>query len=200
MELIIATTNAHKVREMRALLKPLGKFDLYSLVDFPEYTPPEEIGESFQEHAIVKAVTAAKELGKWAIADDSGLIVPALNGAPGVHSARYAGENATDKDNRKKLLKEMEGLEDISRSAYFECAIAIASPEGLRKCVQGYCEGMILAEERGGNGFGYDPLFLKNDYNQTFAELDESVKNQVSHRGKALEKLLLTLESLPATV
>lgn len=196
MELLLATKNIHKIREIRSLLKTLNHLDLYSLNDFPAYIPPPENGKSFEENAILKAVHAAKTLGKWTIADDSGLIVPALNGAPGILSARYAGKNASDLDNRNKLLKEMQNLSGISRSACFECAIALASPEGLKKCFHGLCEGTIITEERGRNGFGYDSLFIKHDYQKTFGELEESVKNQVSHRAKAVEKLKLFLETL----
>lgn len=196
MNLVIATKNAHKFREIRFLLKALKRFDLYSLLDFPEFTPSEEMGKTFEENAITKAVECAKHLNMWAIADDSGLVVPALDGAPGVFSARFAGNDASDIDNRKKLLSEMQHLKNDGRYAYFECCLALASPEGLKKVVTGRCEGMILEQERGGKGFGYDPLFLKHDYNFTFGELEEAVKNQVSHRAKAFEKLLITLESL----
>lgn len=196
MEIIIATTNAHKIREIRSLIKPLKHLDIFSFLDFPHYTPPPETGATFEENAILKATHAAKTLDKWAIADDSGLVVPALGGTPGVLSARFAGENATDRDNRKKLLKEMEEFEGVRRSAYFECCIALSSPQSLKKCVRGFCEGLISKEERGRHGFGYDPIFLKHDYNLTFGELDESIKNQISHRAKAFQKLVLTLESL----
>lgn len=195
MDLLIATSNGHKVREIRSLLKPLHRFDFYSLLDFPSYVPPEESGKTFEENATIKALHAAKMLNKLTIADDSGLVVPALNGAPGVYSARYAKVGATDKENRKKLLQEMERLEGIERSAFFECCIVLATPEGVKKTVQGICEGVIIKEERGSHGFGYDPLFLKHDYNQTFGELGEDLKNQVSHRAKALQKIKLTLES-----
>lgn len=194
MDLIITTTNSHKFRELRALLKPLKRFDLYSLHDFPHYIPPEESGKTFEENAILKATHAASQLNKLCIADDSGLVVPSLDGAPGVLSARYAGIHATDKENRKKLLQELQGKEETQRFAYFECCMAIAGPDGLKKSVKGVCEGRLLIEERGRNGFGYDPLFIKHDYQQTFGELDESVKNQVSHRAKAFEKLLILLE------
>jgi XTP/dITP diphosphohydrolase len=196
MDLLIATTNGHKIREIRALLRPLKKFDLFSLLDFPNYIQPEERGKTFEENASMKALHAAQALQKWTIADDSGLVVPALNGAPGVFSARFAGQGAKDKDNRKKLLQEMQHLEGIARSAYFECCIVLASPEAIKKIVTGVCEGLITKEERGSNGFGYDPLFLKHDYNLTFGELDEELKNQVSHRAKALQKLKLTLDQL----
>jgi XTP/dITP diphosphohydrolase len=196
MDLLIATTNGYKIREIRALVKPFNRFDLYSLLDFPNYKQPEETGKTFQENALLKAAHAARALGKLAIADDSGLVVPALGGAPGIYSSRYAGMGATDKDNRQKLLKEMAYLEGIQRSAYFECCLVLATSEGTKKIVSGLCEGIIAHEEKGGNGFGYDPLFLKHDYNQTFGELDEDRKNCVSHRAKALQKLKFTLESL----
>ncbi|MCP5470324.1 MAG: RdgB/HAM1 family non-canonical purine NTP pyrophosphatase [Chlamydiales bacterium] len=194
MDLLIATTNAHKVRELRALLK--GMYDLYSLADFPKYSPPPEDGKSFEEIAIAKATAAAKATQMLTIGEDSGLVVPALHGAPGIYSARFAKIGATDKENRQKLLKEMESLKGEARFAYFECAIALATPEKLIKCVKGTAEGSVLEEERGGHGFGYDPLFMKHDYNQTFAELSENVKNKISHRAKAFQKLLIALESI----
>lgn len=195
-EIVLATKNIHKIREFKEMLGKNFKFDILSLIDFPNYNPPEETGQTFKENATLKATHAAKTLNKWAIGDDSGLVVPALNGEPGVYSARYAGNNATDADNRKKLLANMEQLDGQNRNAYFECCLALASPDGLKKTVCATCEGEIVKKERGGSGFGYDPLFVKHDYNQTFAELQASVKNQISHRRKALDKLLLTLELL----
>lgn len=199
LELIIASTNMHKVREFRTMLKPFFKFDILSLCDFPSYVPPEETGTTFEENATLKATHAAKELNRWVIADDSGLVVPALNGAPGIYSARYAGNDATDLENRKKLLDEIQHLMEEDRQAFFECAIALASPTGLKKCVRGTCEGVLLNKDRGGSGFGYDPLFIKHGYNKTFAELTESVKNRISHRRKALDKILVSLESIMST-
>lgn len=196
VELIIASTNVHKVREFRNMLKPLVGFDVLSLCDFPSYIPPEETGKTFEENATLKAEHAAKTLGRWVIAEDSGLVVPALSGSPGVYSARYAGNDATDIENRKKLLEEMQHLMGDDRQAFFECVIALASPEGLKKFVKGTCEGYLLMKDRGGGGFGYDPLFVKHGYNKTFAELGESVKNRISHRRKALDKILPSLESL----
>ncbi|MBI3901135.1 MAG: XTP/dITP diphosphatase [Chlamydiia bacterium] len=196
LQIIIASKNIHKTREFRAILKTLPSLDLLSLCDFPTYLPPEEAGVTFEENAILKAVHAAKALNHWVLADDSGLIVPALQGAPGIYSARYAGKNATDAENRKKLLEEMESLEGDSRNAYFECAIALASPQGLKKVTKGTCEGTLLTQGRGGGGFGYDPLFVKHGYNKTFAELDETTKNRISHRRKALDKMQLLLESM----
>jgi len=194
MQLLIATNNVHKIREFRVMLKPF-KFDLLSLLDFPDYVAPEETGKTFEENAILKAVHAAKELKLYAIADDSGLVVPALGGAPGVYSRRYAGESATDKENRQKLLREMRDLHDTARQAYFECALAVASPQGLEKCVQGSVEGMISDSEKGSDGFGYDSLFIKHEYGKTFGQLKEDVKNQISHRRKALDRLRTYLES-----
>lgn len=196
IELVIASTNVHKVREFRAILKPLAKFDILSLCDFSTYSPPVETGSTFEENAILKATHAAKFLNRWVIADDSGLVVPTLNGAPGVLSARYAGNQATDHDNRKKLLEEMSHLIDDDRHAYYECSIALASPLGLKKCVKGTCEGTLLTEEKGGGGFGYDPLFVKHGYSKSFGEVVESVKNRISHRRRALDKLLISLESI----
>jgi len=196
IQLVIASRNIHKVREFKAIFKALSQFDILSLSDIPTYTPPPETGCSFEENATLKATHAAAALKKWVLADDSGLVVPALNGEPGVYSARFAGVDATDFDNRKKLLELMRHLLDEDRNAYFECSLALASPEGLKKCVRGTCEGRLLSMERGGGGFGYDSLFIKHEYNKTFAEMGETTKNRISHRRKALDKILLSLESI----
>ena len=192
MKVVLATENAHKVREIKALIRHLD-IDIYTLLDFPNYNPPPETGNSFEEIAIKKAVSAAKELNMYAIADDSGLVVPAIGGEPGIFSARYAAPNASDKENRLKLLERMKNVHN--RTAYFDCAIAFAAPSGLIKCVKGSVEGTIIEHAKGGHGFGYDPLFVKHEYNQTFAELPEATKNRISHRAKALQKLLILLES-----
>lgn len=199
MEIVIASRNLHKIREFRTLLKPLPSLDVLSLLNFPSYDPPGEDSPSFRDNAIRKAEHAAKHLRKVVLADDSGLIVPALNGAPGIHSRRYAGEDATDGENRCKLLEAMKQLSDIQRSAYFECCLALTTPEELKKCVTGICEGRILTEERGRNGFGYDAIFVKNGYDKSFAEMDETTKNRISHRYKAFEKLIPSLEALCRT-
>jgi XTP/dITP diphosphohydrolase len=196
MQLVIASHNVHKIREFRAMLKPFKHLDVLSLIDFPHYIAPEETGSTFEENAIAKAVDAAKALNCWAIGDDSGLMVPALNGAPSVYSRRYAGPHATDKDNRIKLLNEMRTIDPPFRQGVFECCIALASPEGLKKCVKGTVEGMITTEDRGNLGFGYDSLFIKYEYGKTFAELEEETKNRISHRRKAFDKLIPLLESL----
>lgn len=196
MELVLATRNVHKLREIREMLRGIKKFDIISLMNFPEYVSPEETGKTFQENAEIKALDAARVLNKWVVADDSGLVVPAINGEPGVYSRRYAGEDATDRENNKKLLERMAGLKDIERSAYFECSICVCGPDGKKKTVTGHCEGTITDSPRGNNGFGYDPLFLKNDHQKTFAELPEDTKNRISHRRKALDKIALFLETL----
>lgn len=196
MQLIIASRNIHKIRELRSMLKAYQGLDVLSLVDFPNYQPLPENQASFEENVIQKAVHAAQTFKQWVIADDTGLVVPALQGAPGVLSSRYAGPTATDVDNRKKLLNDMKHLTELDRQAYFECWIAIASPEGIQKCVRGACEGTIINSEKGGKGFGYDSLFMKYEYGKTFAEIDEVLKNCISHRRKAFDKLHLYLESL----
>lgn len=196
MELIIATKNLHKLREFREMLKTFPHVDVLSLLNFPHYEQPKEEGKTFKENAILKATHAATALQKLVLADDSGLVVPALGGSPGVNSRRYAGEDATDAENRRKLLNALEGKAGHNRSAFFECFLALASPEKLIKCTSGTSEGSVLTEERGRNGFGYDSLFIKCDYDKTFAEIDEATKNRISHRRKAFEKLAATLETL----
>lgn len=196
IELVIASTNMHKIREFKAMLKGNTALDLRSLLDFPDYTPPPETGATFEENAILKATHAANTLNRWVIADDSGLVVPSLGGIPGVLSARFAGDDATDLDNRKKLLEKMQNLLEEDRNAYFECCIALASPLGLKKSARGLCEGTLQLQDKGGSGFGYDPLFIKHGYNKTFAELEESTKNRISHRRKALDKIIPFLESI----
>jgi XTP/dITP diphosphohydrolase len=196
MEIVIASKNVHKIREYRSLLKAFKHFDVLSLLDFPSYTPLEESQKSFEEIVTTKAVHAAKTLNKWVLADDSGLVVPALQGTPGIHSARYAGPHATDRENCHKLLANMKNLQESGRFAYFECWIAVASPEGIQKIEHGVCEGSIIEAEKGRNGFGYDPIFRKHEYGKTFAELDETIKNRISHRRKAFDRISIFLESL----
>lgn len=196
MEIVIASGNLHKIREFRNMFKAFTCIDVLSLLNFPQYKPPIENGTTFQENAILKAEHASQVLNKWVLADDSGLVVPALKGAPGIWSRRYAGDDATEAENRKKLIQEMKSLEGFERTAYFECSIALASPEGLKKCVTSSVQGSILDEEKGSQGFGYDSLFVKHDYDKSFAEIDEATKNRISHRHKAFEKLIPILETL----
>lgn len=196
MEIVLASTNLHKIREFRDMMKHIRTIDLLSLHNFPHYQPLPEEADTFKDNAIQKAEHAAKTLNKWVLADDSGLVVLALNGEPGVRSSRYANEEATDAENRLKLLTSMKHLNDQQRHAYYECCLVLASPEGVKKIAVGLCEGKILKEEKGRNGFGYDSLFVKNEYDKSFAEIDESTKNRISHRHKAFEKLAPTLETL----
>lgn len=198
MKIVIASTNHQKVRELRSLLHLFQDWDIQWLSHFPQVKLPCETGSSFLENAGVKALATAQELNCIALADDSGLVVPALNGEPGIFSRRYAGNEATDSDNRKKLLDKMLGMEGDARYAYLECSLALASPQGIIKSVTANCEGFILEKPKGNLGFGYDSLFVKHDYDKSFAEISESVKNRISHRSKAFEKLLPFLQTLEA--
>jgi XTP/dITP diphosphohydrolase len=197
MKLLIASHNVHKIHELRDMLRRFDKLEVMSLLDFPNYEAPPEDLESLSLIATAKAMHAASALSILALGDDSGLFIPALGDkAPGVRSRRYASLHATDSENRKKLLAEMRHLEGPDRAAYFECSLALALPGELKKCVIGTSYGEIASEERGSNGFGYESLFIKEGYGQTFAEMDRIVKNRISHRHNALQKLLPTLEML----
>ena len=184
--LVIASRNKGKTQEIKELLKdfPVG---IKNLDDFGPIPHLEEDGDTFDENAYKKASFAARILGLPALADDSGLIVEALDGAPGIHSARYAGENATDKQRCLKLLNDMEGKSN--RKAAFECVISIAVPTGPALTYEARCEGLIAKEPAGSNGFGYDPVFFYTPLNKTFAQMTGEEKNHISHRGKALAEL-----------
>lgn len=184
--LVVATRNSGKTREIQALLKDFP-VELKDLNDFGPIPEAVEDGSTFEENAYKKASFTAKVLGLPAIADDSGLEVEALGGAPGVYSARYAGPNATDEENNRKLLKEMAGIKN--RKARFCCVISIAVPTGFALTYEGFCEGEILEAPRGTGGFGYDPLFFYPPSGKTFAEMSLEEKNAVSHRGRALQEL-----------
>lgn len=189
-EVVIATKNMGKVREFAELFE---KFDLEvkSLYDFPHIEEAEETGETFEENAILKADSLCKQLNAIVVADDSGLIIDALNGNPGVRSARYAGEQKDDQANIDKVLTELEGTLMEKRTARFYCALAVAFPEDDKEpvIVSGTCEGKILEQPRGENGFGYDPIFYVEEYKRAMAELTSDEKNEISHRGRALRKL-----------
>ena len=184
--LVIATRNTGKTSEIRDLLKDFP-INIKNLDDFGPIPEVKEDGNTFDENAYKKASFAARILGLPALADDSGLLVEALGGAPGIHSARYAGENATDEQRRAKLLQEME--EKTDRRAAFECVISIAVPTGAALTYEARCEGLIAREPAGSNGFGYDPIFYYPPLKKTFAELTMQEKSHVSHRGKALREL-----------
>ncbi|RBP04325.1 XTP/dITP diphosphatase [Rossellomorea aquimaris] len=185
---IIATKNRGKAKEFQHMFAPYG-YEVQTLLDLPHIEDVEETGETFEENAILKAETVAQELGVLVIADDSGLAIDALEGRPGVYSARYAGEEKSDEANMDKVLSELESVEETHRTARFHCVLAIADPNGETRTVTGTCEGMILQEKRGTNGFGYDPIFYVPTLQKSMAELSQDEKSQISHRGNALKKL-----------
>lgn len=185
-ELLIATNNAGKMRELTALLAHLP-LRLRQLSEFPRIEEVEETGETFAENALLKARAYGRETNLWTLADDSGLAVDALGGAPGVLSARYAGPHATDEERNARLLAELKQTDDKGRTARFICAIALHDPAaGTTEIFEGTCEGHIAQHPRGRHGFGYDPLFVPDGYAHTFGELPEAVKQEISHRSRAL--------------
>ncbi len=182
--LLIATKNSHKTIEFAALLG--HGWEVTDLNAHPEIPAPEETGATFAENAAIKAVAASLLFPGLVLADDSGLEVDALGGAPGVRSARYAGEKASDSANRAKLLRELDGVRGKDRSARFRCALALAETGAVVAAHDGSVEGTIINEERGEAGFGYDALFVPQGYCETFAQLPAEVKNLLSHRARAL--------------
>lgn len=215
MKIILSSRNQKKIRELRELFAnaQLSGVEIGSLDDIGVYGDTEENGTSFEENSLIKACVPAK-LGYIGIADDSGLCVDALGGAPGIYSARYSGEHATDAENNAKLLSELDGIPDDRRTARFVCAVSCVFPEnfgvetdafslsdtsgkypgitgGLKSfCVRGECEGVILKSPRGENGFGYDPLFYIPDKGRSFSELSSAEKGEISHRGNAMKKFI----------
>lgn len=183
-ELVLSTRNAHKVREFAGLL------DGWSVLALPaDVELPPETGTTFAENALVKARTAATATGKLAIADDSGIEAPALGGAPGIYSARYAGEDAGDEANLDKLMRELGKLDD--QTVEYVCAIALVDPDGSEAVFEGRCRGVLIDEKRGEGGFGYDPAVVPDDYDdgRTMAELSQAEKDAISHRGRAARDL-----------
>lgn len=189
MTIIIATRNEHKFAEISRMLTPLG-FDVISQLDAGADIEVEETGITFEENAGIKAEAIAKISGKITVADDSGLEVDALDGAPGVYSARYAGEGATGAQLIEKLLYEMQDIQKDKRTARFVSVICLKYPDGRGFTVRGECEGMIAFAPSGINGFGYDPVFYIPHLNKTFAELSDIKKDEISHRGNALQKFV----------
>jgi XTP/dITP diphosphohydrolase len=189
MDLLLATRNPNKTREFRELLGQA--FDVIDLSSFPEIAIPEETGLTFEDNATLKAIATSKKLPSLVIADDSGLEVDALGGAPGVFSARYAGENAGDVSNVDKLLRELRkrNIATEKRSARFRCVIALAQNGKVLGVFEGFAEGKIVDPPRGSGGFGYDPIFEPKGFDQTFAEMTPESKNQISHRGQAIAAL-----------
>ena len=185
MKLLIASRNIHKIREIRSIFK-LYNLEIIGANDLPDLPEVVEDGGTFQANAVKKAVTMALASQLWAMADDSGLEVDALNGAPGIYSSRYAEKPGDYAANNKKLLEELDG--NTVCTARFCCVMALSSPSGRAQAVEGICRGRIVQEARGSQGFGYDPLFIPDGYSMTFAEMEPAVKNNISHRAVALRK------------
>lgn len=191
-KLVVGTLNKGKVREVRAMLQDLA-FDVEYLADYPGVPDVEESGNTFAENAMIKARAYADYTGELVLADDSGLEVDALDGAPGVYSSRFAPD---DTARIAKLLDMLDSVPDNERSARFRCVIALCEPNGEPVAVDGKVDGIIIRESKGTNGFGYDPVFYIPELGKTMAELPSDVKNQISHRGQALQKALKILEKI----
>lgn len=192
--LVVASHNANKIREIKELTAHLN-LEVVGVSEIGDFPPVEEDGETFQANAQKKAVTIAALTKELVLADDSGLEVDVLQGAPGVYSSRFAGEPSNDQRNNELLLAKLKNVPDEQRGAQFRCVMALASPEGWVKYSEGVCRGVIIHELKGAQGFGYDPLFLVPEYGLTFAELGPEIKNKISHRFLAMQgmlKLLLT--------
>lgn len=192
-KIVIATQNKGKAKDFETMLSPLG-YEVLTLRDVAEDMDVQETGVTFEENAILKAEAVADALGIPVISDDSGLEIDALNGEPGVYSARYAGLAKSDDANIDKVLEKLSGVPDSERTARFRCVLAVAAPGQKTETFSGSCEGMILHERRGNHGFGYDPIFFVPEQDKAMAELEPHEKAAISHRGNALRKLQ---ESLP---
>jgi XTP/dITP diphosphohydrolase len=184
---LVSTRNAHKLVEIRQILG--ARFEVLDLSALPDFGEVEETGETFEENATLKALAASAHFEGWVLADDSGLEVDALGGAPGVRSARFSGAGATDASNRALLLEKLEGVRGKERAARFRCIVALARGGRIHWHFSGSVEGVIINLEKGAGGFGYDPLFVPEGHCETFAELGAEIKNRLSHRGRALEAL-----------
>jgi XTP/dITP diphosphohydrolase len=194
--LVLATRNVKKRKEIEDILSDLG-ITLHDLSLYPQAVEVVEDGDTFEANARKKASETARIVGQWVLGEDSGLVVPALDGRPGVYSARYAGKQGDDAANNQKLLAELAPLPAEKREAYYVCTAALADPAGtIHAVVEGRCHGRIIAEQRGDGGFGYDPYFLIPEYHQTFGELSSRVKHALSHRGRALVQLRPILRQL----
>jgi XTP/dITP diphosphohydrolase len=187
--LLLGTHNVKKRREIEEILGDL-EITLHDLSQYPDAPEVVEDGATFEANARKKATEIARAVGQWTLGEDSGLVVPALNGRPGVYSARYAGKQGDDAANNTRLLAELAPLGPDARAAYYVCTAALADPQGnVLAVVEGRCQGRIIADYRGEGGFGYDPLFLIPEYHRTFGELSPRVKHALSHRGRALARL-----------
>jgi len=198
MKLILATRNKHKIQEIKAILRSLS-VKVLSMLDFEGVPRVKEDGNTFKSNAIKKAKAFSKKFSIPAVADDSGLEIKALRGAPGVRSARFAGPNSTKEKLCGKVLRLMKDVPPSKRNARFVCNIAASLPTGKVKVVEGTVNGRIAFEMRGSKGFGYDPIFIPKGYKKTFAEMKPSMKNRLSHRGRALKKARVVIKKLCLT-
>ena len=198
-KLLIATKNAGKVKEIKAILKDFD-MDIISLADLPNVPEVIEDGKTFFENAFKKAKEVSDATGMMVLSDDSGLEVDALNGAPGVYSARYSGESGDDKSNNEKLLKELKDVPENKRTARFKCVMVLYHPSGKWISAEGACEGRIALKPAGEGGFGYDPVFYLDKYGKTMAEIPAEEKNKISHRAKALNELKNNIKDFISTL
>ncbi len=192
-EMILGTRNHGKIAEFRSLFKGMH-IRLLSFYDFPDVPPVVEDGKTFQQNAAKKAKAIARATGRVAVSDDSGLEVDFLNSVPGVRSARFAGEKATDRENARKVLKHLDGVPWEKRTARFVCVICAATPKGKTLSAEGTCKGTISFEMRGSHGFGYDPIFIPDGHQMTMAEMEPELKNRTSHRADAMKKFRKVLK------
>ncbi|MFN9720673.1 MAG: RdgB/HAM1 family non-canonical purine NTP pyrophosphatase [Planctomycetota bacterium] len=194
--IVLSSRNKKKAREVSEILAPAG-FVVVPVTDFPDVPEVEEDGTSFAENAAKKASLVARHLSRWVIGEDSGLQVDALGGAPGIYSARFSGEEATDESNNEKLVRELADVPDALRGAGYVCSVALSDPSGnIRIACEGTCRGRILQTPFGAGGFGYDPYFLIPEYHETFGQLSSVVKHRLSHRARAFAKFLPLLRNL----
>lgn len=188
--IVLASRNKKKTQEVSEILASAG-FTVIPVTSFPDVAEVEEDGQTFAENAAKKASQVAIHLKQWVIGEDSGLMVDALNGAPGIYSARYSGPEATDERNNAKLIAELSSIPDDRRGAGYVCSVALANPQGeIRIACEGTCRGRILREAGGAGGFGYDPYFLIPEYHQTFGQLSSVVKHRLSHRARAFARFI----------
>ena len=194
--IVLSSRNRKKTQEVREILGAVG-FTVIPVTDFPDVPDVEEDGLTFAENAAKKASQVAQHLNRWVIGEDSGLIVDALNGAPGIYSARYSGAGATDEKNNAKLITELAGVAEDKRGAGYICSVALSNPAGeIRIACEGTCRGRILSEANGTGGFGYDPYFLIPEYHLTFGQLSSVVKHRLSHRARAFSKFIPLLQNI----
>jgi len=196
MKIVLATQNKHKIDEIQFYLASLRGSEGFEAIPFDGQIELKETGTSLHENARQKAVAVAEATGEWALADDTGLFVTALNGKPGIFSARYAGEKATFQQNTQKLLEEMKNIPTPQRNAYFSCVLALVHPDGREVIVEGKLQGMIATTPTGNDGFGYDPIFFLPEKKCTLAEIPLEEKNKISHRAKALSQMRIVFDNV----